>query len=51
MDYLRFLCVADGTKAKQKLGFRAAYTTREAVLDFTSAQRLRDLKLLHESTA
>jgi UDP-glucose 4-epimerase len=46
--YLRFLCVADGTKARERLGFRPAYTTREAVLDFMSAQRLRDLKLLHE---
>jgi UDP-glucose 4-epimerase len=50
MHYLRFLCVADGTKAKERLGFRPAYTTREAVLDFTSAQRLRDVKLLHEAT-
>jgi UDP-glucose 4-epimerase len=49
MHYLRFLCVADGAKAKDKLGFRAAYTTREAVLDYTSAQRLRDVKLLHEA--
>jgi UDP-glucose 4-epimerase len=46
--YLRFLCVADGAKAKTTLGFRPAYTTREAVVDFTSAQRLRDVKLLHE---
>jgi UDP-glucose 4-epimerase len=49
MHFLRFLCVADGAKAKDKLGFRPAYTTREAVLDFTSAQRLRDVKLLHEA--
>lgn len=49
MHYLRFLCVADGAKARDKLGFRPAYTTREAVLDFTNAQRLRDLKLLHEA--
>jgi UDP-glucose 4-epimerase len=49
MHYLRFLCVADGEKARTKLGFRAAYTTREAVLDFTNAQRLRDVKLLHEA--
>jgi UDP-glucose 4-epimerase len=49
MHYLRFLCVADGAKARDQLGFRAAYTTREAVLDFTSAQRLRDVKLLHEA--
>jgi UDP-glucose 4-epimerase len=48
MHYLRFLCVAEGSKAKEQLGFRPAYTTREAVLDFTSAQRLRDVKLLHE---
>jgi UDP-glucose 4-epimerase len=51
MHYLRFLCVADGTKAQKELGFRPAYTTREAILDFTSAQRLRDVKLLHESPA
>jgi UDP-glucose 4-epimerase len=51
MHYLRFLCVADGAKAKERLGFRPAYTTREAVLDFTNAQRLRDVKLLHEGPA
>lgn len=50
VDYLRYLCVADGARARTKLGFRPAYTTREAVVDFTSAQRLRDVKLLHEST-
>lgn len=49
--YLRFLCVADGAKAKEKMGFRPAYTTREAVLDFTNAQRLRDVKLLQENPA
>lgn len=49
VSYLRFLCVADGAKAKETMGFRPAYTTREAVLDFTSAQRLRDVKLLQEN--
>ena len=44
--YLHFLCIADGAKARHEMGFRAAYTTREAVLDFASAQRLRDLNLL-----
>ena len=48
LKYLRFLCVADGAKASQKMGFRPAYTTREALVDFTSAQRLRDVKLLQE---
>ena len=31
------------------MGFRPAYTTREALLDYISAQRLRDVKLLHET--
>jgi UDP-glucose 4-epimerase len=51
VPYMRFLCVADGAKAKDKMGFRPAYTTREAVLDFTNAQRLRDVKLLQENLA
>ena len=51
LKYLRFLCVADGEKARERMGFRAAYTTREALLDFTSAQRLRDVKLLQETAA
>jgi len=50
LTYLRFLCVADGAKAREKMGFRPAYTSREALVDFASAQRLRDVKLLHEST-
>jgi UDP-glucose 4-epimerase len=49
--YLRFLCVADGKKAREAMGFRAAYTTREALLDFVGAQRLRDVKLLSEKPA
>jgi UDP-glucose 4-epimerase len=51
LKYLRFLCVADGVKARERMGFRAAYTTREALLDYTSAQRLRDVKLLQENPA
>ena len=51
LKYLRFLCVADGRKARERMGFRPAYTTREALLDFTSAQRLRDVKLLQETAA
>ncbi len=50
LKYLRFLCVADGQKAKTRMGFRPAYTSREALLDFTSAQRLRDVRLLQEAT-
>jgi UDP-glucose 4-epimerase len=51
LKYLRFLCVADGRKARQTMGFTPAYTSREALLDFVSAQRLRDVKLLSETTA
>ncbi len=49
LPYLRFLCVADGERAQREMGFRPAYTTREALLDFVSAQRLRDVKLLSEA--
>jgi UDP-glucose 4-epimerase len=51
LAYLRFLCVADGQRAREKMGFLPAYTTREALADFTSAQRLRDVRLLQETTA
>jgi UDP-glucose 4-epimerase len=49
LRYLRYLCVADGAKAAKEMGFRPVYTTREAVLDFIGAQRLRDVKLLAEA--
>ncbi len=49
LKYLRFLCVADGQKAQTEMGFRPAYTSREALLDFTGAQRLRDVRLLQET--
>jgi UDP-glucose 4-epimerase len=48
LPYLRFLCVADGARARD-VGFRPAYTTREALTDFVNAQRLRDVKLLQEA--
>lgn len=49
LDYLQYLCVADGERAKRLLGFSPAYTTREALLDFASAQHLRDARLLSEA--
>jgi UDP-glucose 4-epimerase len=51
LDYLRYVCVADGEKAASEMGFRAAYTTREALIDHASAQRLRDVRLLNESSS
>ncbi len=49
LRYLRYLCVADGEKAARVMGFRPAYTTREALLDYIGAQRLRDVRLLQEA--
>ncbi|HEU4537353.1 MAG TPA: NAD-dependent epimerase/dehydratase family protein, partial [Polyangiaceae bacterium] len=46
-DYLRYVCVADGAKAAEIMGFRPAFTTREALLDFAGAQRLRDVRLAY----
>jgi UDP-glucose 4-epimerase len=48
LDYLRYVCVADG-EAARRVGFRPAYSVREAVLDYASAQRLRDARLLQET--
>lgn len=48
LSYLRYVCVADGEKAARVLNFRPAYTTREALLDYINAQRLRDARLLQE---
>jgi UDP-glucose 4-epimerase len=47
---LRYLCVADGTRARSLLGFRPVYSSRDAVLDFEGALRLREARLLHEAT-
>jgi UDP-glucose 4-epimerase len=46
LDYLRWLCVADGDRARQHLQFEPTFTTREAVLDYAGAQSLRDAHLL-----
>ena len=51
LDYLQYLCVADGERAARLLGFNAAYTTREALLDYASAQRQREAKLMVEKPA
>jgi UDP-glucose 4-epimerase len=48
LPYLRYLCVADGGRAAEELGFRPAYTTQEALMDFVSAQRLRDVRLAQQ---
>lgn len=49
LRFLRHLCVADGEKAQKELGFMPGYTTREAVLAFGAALRLREARLLTEA--
>jgi UDP-glucose 4-epimerase len=51
LNYLQYVCVADGDVAEREMGFSPMYTTREAVVDYASAQRLRDVRLLSESAA
>jgi UDP-glucose 4-epimerase len=50
-DYLQYVCVADGERAKKTLGFRPLFTSREALIDYAGAQHLRDVKLLSETPA
>ena len=51
LRYLRYLCIADGDKARSVMGLVPAFTTREALVDFLGAQRLRDVRLLSETPA
>jgi UDP-glucose 4-epimerase len=51
LDYLQYLCVADGDRARRHLGFAPAYTTRETLLDFAGAQHLRDARVLTEAAS
>jgi UDP-glucose 4-epimerase len=45
---LRYLCVVDGARASEQLGFRPRFSTQDAVLDFEGALRVREAKLLRE---
>lgn len=49
LDYLRYLCIADGQRAADEMGFFPTYSAREAVLDFATAQHLRDVRLLNDA--
>ena len=52
LRFLKHLCIADGEKAQDApLSFSPAYTTREAVLEFGAALRLREARLLSEAYA
>jgi UDP-glucose 4-epimerase len=34
LDYFRFLCLADGARARRELGYEARHTSREALMDY-----------------
>ncbi|MBI1909067.1 MAG: SDR family oxidoreductase [Deltaproteobacteria bacterium] len=46
IDFLKYLCVADGEKARRVMGFVAKYSAKEALLDFIGAERLRHIHLM-----
>jgi len=51
LDYLQYLCVADGARAAQVLGFRPVYTTRDALLEYARVKRRREARLHSENPA
>lgn len=46
VNFLRYLCVADGARAKKELGFVPRFSTKEALLSFVGAERLREINLI-----
>lgn len=45
LDYLRFLYVADCSRAQSELGFTPQFSSRETMEQFAGVQRLRDVHL------
>lgn len=46
MDFLRYLCVADHQKIKRSVSVYPKYTTKETLLSFVGAERLRRVHLI-----
>ena len=46
LNFLKYLCVADGHKAREEMKFVPKYSTRETLLSFVGAERLRGVDLL-----
>lgn len=46
VNFLRYICIADGSKAREKMSFFPEYSSKEALLSFIKASRLRELKLV-----
>lgn len=43
-DYLRYLCIADGEKARLELGFEPRHSTKDTWLAFTGEERVRQFR-------
>ncbi len=51
LDYIQYACVADTERSRGVLGFVPLHSSREAIVEFASAQKLRDVHLLSETPA
>ncbi len=49
VNFLRYLVIADGSKARKELEFIPRFSTKEALLSFVGAERLRDVHLMEIS--
>lgn len=45
LNFLKYLCIADGSKAEKIMKFKASHSTRETLISFVGANKLRDLDL------
>ncbi len=51
LDYLRYLCVADGARARRDLKFEPANTTRDALLDYVESRGTSEPPVAGEAAA
>ncbi len=42
LDFLRYLCIADGTRAREELGFEPKYDIKRTILDFLGVAAIDD---------
>ncbi|MBI2083534.1 MAG: NAD-dependent epimerase/dehydratase family protein [Deltaproteobacteria bacterium] len=50
LDFLKYLSVADGERAK-KIGFKPKYSSKDALLSFLGAQRVKNVRLLERTVS
>ncbi|MDF1563361.1 MAG: NAD-dependent epimerase/dehydratase family protein [Deltaproteobacteria bacterium] len=43
VNLLKYVCVADGRRAREEMGFRPRYSTRDALIAFAGGRKLGDL--------